>query len=354
MGHGALFRRLATGAWALAAAGLLAACAEVEIGAEAVKAVNKAVTEGAEPVPLEAASGSQINPRLEPAPEEFEIRGLALWDGTRTLQGVWVAHPEASTARRVRIFDNETKRAVDGALFQRDQALAGPSVLISSDAATLLGLRPNTSAELVIVALKPRVVVAEAEPAPPVEAAEPEVALATAGEADPVVEEAVDETEVAALEPEVEAEPVETPDLEAETPAVTEETPEEAQDAAPTEAEVAEEPEATLAAVAPEDPAPAIEPEAPSDPAPATVAEPATETTPEPATIPAPPEETETATLSVPQPQPRAPLPAPPEPAPADPSGTQYFVLAGVFGVKENADRLVARIQRAGYPARGG
>ncbi|MEM7238616.1 MAG: hypothetical protein AAF501_12455, partial [Pseudomonadota bacterium] len=104
----------------------LASCAEVEIGAEAVKAINESIleTNAAANDEIVPAAGSPINRALEPAPEEFEVRGLAVWDGARTLQGIWVAHPRAETARRVRIIETTSKRAVDGALFRRDESVS--------------------------------------------------------------------------------------------------------------------------------------------------------------------------------------------------------------------------------------
>lgn len=97
-----------------------------------------------------AASPDQV-----PAPDLFEETGAAIWDGKRTLQGVWVAHPSATSARRVRIFNTATGEAVDGALFKRDPALIGPDVLVSSEAAQSLGMRPGEEVGLRIVALTP-------------------------------------------------------------------------------------------------------------------------------------------------------------------------------------------------------
>ena len=90
-----------------------------------------------------------------PAPDLFEATGRAVWDGKRTLQGVWVAHPLAASARRVRIFNETNGTAVDGALFKRDAALNGASVLISSEAAELLGMTVGETTELRIVAVTP-------------------------------------------------------------------------------------------------------------------------------------------------------------------------------------------------------
>ncbi len=104
---------------------------------------------------LAQAGGAPVSPYQQPAPKLFEATGTAVWDGKRTLQGVWVAHPEATSARRVRIYNTRTGAAVDGALFKRDPALTGPSVLVSSEAAQFLGLAPGDEVDLRIVALTP-------------------------------------------------------------------------------------------------------------------------------------------------------------------------------------------------------
>lgn len=100
-----------------------------------------------------APSPAGVSPDLLPAPADFEATGTARWDGRRTLQGVWVAHPQATKTRRVRIYNTVTGAAADGALFTGRAALSGPSVLVSSDAARLLGMTPGENTEVRIVAL---------------------------------------------------------------------------------------------------------------------------------------------------------------------------------------------------------
>ncbi|MEO1494301.1 MAG: SPOR domain-containing protein [Pseudomonadota bacterium] len=102
-----------------------------------------------------ASTGGATSPFLKAAPELFDATGLAVWDGKRTLQGVWVAHPLATSARRVRIFNDANGLAVDGALFKRDSTLSGASVLISSEAAGLLKMDVDTPTKLRIVAVTP-------------------------------------------------------------------------------------------------------------------------------------------------------------------------------------------------------
>jgi hypothetical protein len=112
------------------------------------------VTQASDPFAVEPGPTALIDERLTPVPEEFEATGRARWDGRRTLQGIWVAHPAARTARRVRIVNSANGHAVDGALFRRDDTARGSEVLVSSDAAAALGMEPGEPADLVIVAIK--------------------------------------------------------------------------------------------------------------------------------------------------------------------------------------------------------
>ena len=342
-----------------AAALCLAGCAQVEVGAEAVKSINKSITEAntGAGTGVKPASGSRIDQRLEPAPELFEARGLAVWDGARTLQGIWVAHPQAETARRVRIFDTATRRAVDGALFRRDKAISGSSVLISSEAAVELGLSPNKRAQLLIVALKPSTQAAKAVLP---ETSEDEVETAQIPAATDVDEAPAPETPVS------EAPAPEAP--------VREAVPEEEAVADASESQIEETAEPVVAA------APAAEPvvetpvevETPKPEAPVDVAETreaapsadSTEAAPdaETASPPEPAAENEQLALANddfewssgqpaadPEPQPASQPAARDEPEATRPKGT-LFVAAGTFGVKENADRLIKRIEAAGFP----
>ncbi len=115
---------------------------------------GRQVTQSAAASPIEPGPTALIDARLRPVPEEFEVEANAVWDGKRTLQGIWVAHPAAETARRVRIVNVDTGFAVDGALFRRDDSSGGPSVLVSSDAAAALGMTADEPATLSIVAIR--------------------------------------------------------------------------------------------------------------------------------------------------------------------------------------------------------
>lgn len=132
----------------LTSAFFVSACAETQLGAQLAK---NAVRAESDTRPA-AAAANPADPAL--APEEFDATGLTIWDGKLTLQGVWVAHPLAYRARRVRVRNRETGRTVEGAMFRRDPTLSGPSILVSSDAALNLGLTPGRPTELQIVALR--------------------------------------------------------------------------------------------------------------------------------------------------------------------------------------------------------
>ncbi len=313
---------------AVSGAALLAAsCAETQLGAQAVKEV--------------ARSDAQAEPSPQLAPDAFDATGLTIWDGASTLEGVWVAHPLAQRAQRVRVINEENDISIEGAMFRRDPTLSGPSILVSSDAARLLGLQPGVPTGLRIIALREGVY------------AEPTTATAAA----PAPSSTVETAALPAPEP-VETEAVET-------------TPE---PAAPEPVEVAEAPApAQPAATQPAPAQPVTAEPAPPQPAAATA----------PAAQPEPPKSAITAAdlrgdTASPAPQP-APEPAPAQPEPAQPAPVQpapaqqaapqpaavaassgafqgalpsgQFVQAGAFGVEPNAANLVKTLKGAGLPA---
>ena len=356
-------------------------CAEIEVGIEAAKRINRAL-EPADSVQVaqattsarqtEAEAEPPISPYLEPAPAIFEATGLAVWDGNRTLQGIWVAHPLATTARRVRIFNEITGQAVDGALFKRDTAQGGPSVLISSEAATKLGLVPGESTELRIVAVTP---VRRDAPKPgnqqqqPLDETATPVAnetLAETGDSDnqQAAGEASSETQAEA-EPETQTSEAETASTEASAEAeagtAEAEVPETQATETTAEAEPAEE---TVLAAAP---TPTPRPAAPSDTeegvsfkwdSAAESAEESAARDPKPLNDPAPavPGNSgtdEAAPKTEPDPAKQAAV-TKPEPEPARPATSTLkkpYVQAGVFGVASNAHNLVARLKQKGIPA---
>lgn len=371
----------------------LFACAEVEVGIELAKRASRTLDGGlttAEALPQQAQQQAAVSPYLEPAPDIFEATGVAQWDGKRTLQGVWVAHPLAQTARRVRVFNMDNGNAVDGALFKRDAALGGASVLVSSEAAQRLGIEPGGSAQLRIVAVTP------IQNNAPTQPAAGDTATASAeGEAPAAEQQETSEAEASPVTGQASAAPdatspasEEAADAASETAVVTTDpsTPtEEAQPAteegadletASASADSQDEPSSTRgdfkwerapdaeetalqSIVRQPTPAPGKRAGVEAQPAP-TAAEQA-EAEPQSTTMP--PEQTEAEPEPTPEPTKQAavepqPTSSPakvtePEQQPASSGLTLAFVQAGVFGVSENAAKLVEKLTAAGIPAAG-
>lgn len=320
------------------AALLTVACAETQLGAQAVKEVARNEAAAAAPSPVLA-------------PDAFDVTGLTIWDGASTLEGVWVAHPLAQRAQRVRVTNEENDLAIEGAMFRRDPTLSGPSILVSSDAARLLGLQPGIPTELRIIALREGVY------------AEPTTATAAAA---PVETGAVETAALPAPEP-VETNPVEiTPEeAPASDTAETEPVFERANNAEPVPApvQVAEPPAQTAPQTTAPQPAPAQPAATPArQPTPPKTAITAADLRGEAATAspapaapdpaPAQPEPAQQAAAQAPAPKPAAPAPAQRLSGAfqgALPSGR--FVQAGAFGVEPNAATLVQTLRGAGLPA---
>ncbi|MEM7746236.1 MAG: SPOR domain-containing protein [Pseudomonadota bacterium] len=265
---------------------------------------------------------TNISPYLALAPDVFEGTGRAVWDGRRTLQGIWVAHPEATTARRVRIINVENRRAVDGALFKRDAADGGSSILISSEAAQLLGIVPNVGTDLRIVAVTPV----------DRQTIEPNLATPAAG-ASPITRVAAPPSEEAARPstsepppaPDAEGtpeEPAQTTTVALKQPSPDDDQPATTVEAAPAEPERPAEPRPN-----PDRVTPANDPVFTWENAPAAADEPEIETSSTPVT----------------------PLPATTEPE--RPALKRPFVQAGTFGVATNASKLIDRLAAMQIPA---
>jgi rare lipoprotein A len=88
------------------------------------------------------------------APEVFEKNETALWDGRPSLGGVWVAHPDSKQPERVIIRNETNNKFVIGALFRRERDNPGPSLQLSSDAATALGIQAGSPSRIRVTALR--------------------------------------------------------------------------------------------------------------------------------------------------------------------------------------------------------
>ncbi len=112
------------------------------------------------------------------APDVFQLTEAGLWDGRPSLGGIWVAHPDVDQPERVLIKNTANNKTVTGALFRRERNLPGPSLQVSSTAATQLGMLAGAPSRLQVVALRrEQIEVAPAEEAPAAnEGTDPEVA----------------------------------------------------------------------------------------------------------------------------------------------------------------------------------
>ncbi|MFN7222740.1 MAG: SPOR domain-containing protein [Paracoccaceae bacterium] len=88
------------------------------------------------------------------APEVFQTKDKALWDGRPSLGGVWVASPDAKDPERVIIRNTANGKFVIGALFRREIENPGPKLQISSDAAAALGVLAGQPADVSVIALR--------------------------------------------------------------------------------------------------------------------------------------------------------------------------------------------------------
>jgi len=152
-----------------------------------------------------AIGGGQLAAQDVEAPEIFSAEDSALWDGRPSLGGVWVAATDVRGPERIVIRNPANGRSVNGALFKKEHAGAGPPLQLSSDAATALGILAGAPTEIAVVALRER----EASEAPAAAAAPP-LGPAAAGLAAPDLDTApapdpVAEIEASASQPTLEA-----------------------------------------------------------------------------------------------------------------------------------------------------
>jgi hypothetical protein len=146
--------RIAIGATIVSISG----CTQVELGAQAYKTVTQVNVPSPGPsFSTGTAQPDSIDLAMRPDPGAFHVADIALWDGERTLAGIWIAHPMAQTARRVRVTNGKTGTRVDAAMFRRDPDLSGPRVVVSSEAAERLGLTPGHGTPITIEGLAYRI-----------------------------------------------------------------------------------------------------------------------------------------------------------------------------------------------------
>ncbi len=108
---------------------------------------------GADGGPVQSSSTRLVERDVE-APEVFQVTDQGLWDGRPSLGGVWVASPDATDPERVIIRNEDNGRFVIGALFRRERDNPGPTLQVSSDAASALNMLAGAPISLNVTALR--------------------------------------------------------------------------------------------------------------------------------------------------------------------------------------------------------
>ena len=95
---------------------------------------------------------AEINYREKP--KILNISASVIWDGSQTLGGNWVSHPNIKSPERVLIKNTTNGKSVVGAVFQQTTNLNEGIAAISSDAAKALNISKNDDTKLQLVAIK--------------------------------------------------------------------------------------------------------------------------------------------------------------------------------------------------------
>ena len=100
------------------------------------------------------SSNNKAEINFHEKPKILDISATVIWDGSQTLGGNWVSHPNIKSPERVLIKNTTNGRSVVGAVFQQTKNLNKGLAAISSDAAKALGVSKNNETKLQIVAVK--------------------------------------------------------------------------------------------------------------------------------------------------------------------------------------------------------
>jgi rare lipoprotein A len=100
------------------------------------------------------SSNNKAEINFDEQPKILNISASAIWDGTQTLGGNWISHPDVDSPERVIIKNISNGKSVVGAVFQQTKNLNNGSVAISSDAAKALNISKNDETKLQIVAIR--------------------------------------------------------------------------------------------------------------------------------------------------------------------------------------------------------
>ena len=112
-------------------------------------------TTGCNPFSDKAKSSNVIaENNLDEKPTILNISASVIWDGSQSLGGNWISHPDVNSPERVLIKNNANGKLAVGAIFQQTKSIKRGSAIISSDAARALGITKNEETEVYIVAVR--------------------------------------------------------------------------------------------------------------------------------------------------------------------------------------------------------
>ena len=100
------------------------------------------------------SSNNKAEINLHEKPKILDISATVIWDGSQTLGGNWVSHPNIKSPERVLIKNTTNGKSVVGAVFQQTTSLNEGLAAISSDAAKALNISKNDETKLQLVAVK--------------------------------------------------------------------------------------------------------------------------------------------------------------------------------------------------------
>ncbi|WP_233416901.1 SPOR domain-containing protein [Halovulum marinum] len=115
--------------------------------------------------PAAPAQNVRVQERDIERPDIFALEAKGLWDGRFSFGDKWVAVAANVKAERVRIVNQANGRAIEGALFQKEDNLPGPPIMVSQNAAEALAMLPGTLTDMKIVVLRREVVPVQPDPA---------------------------------------------------------------------------------------------------------------------------------------------------------------------------------------------
>ena len=100
------------------------------------------------------SSNNKAEINFHEKPKILDISATVIWDGSQTLGGNWVSHPNIKSPERVLIKNTTNGKSVVGAVFQQTKNLDKGLASISSDAAKALSISKNNETTLQLVAIK--------------------------------------------------------------------------------------------------------------------------------------------------------------------------------------------------------